>query len=545
MSSTDKKPVHQDVADVSQRAMAAAQVDHPLRLAANDLVAYEYVGPRGDWQWCLGTVATVSGPRTVRLYVWQAGGGGGSPPPAAEPEVPESGNVVDLLATQRALTEAEEAVEIVRRDLSARQLAYRSGRSKHEEELELAEQTLRDALAELHTISEKDWREIRSYVKPPAIVELILGAVMVVLGERAKAWTDVLKVIREKSFVKRIEEFNPATITAPSRRKLQEYFKNPRFTYQDAMTGSRALGALQRWVSAQRQFGSVTTEVRDFDLENKKEKDIIDELEERLAKMEREAKALQEKEDSLRAGSGGAAGGKAGGKGDDKTLVIDHGAAGPKEKIHGFDVAYTFTDGTTTVLRAAILANLGMPAATTVELTPAQVQQIADAFKARAAPLAQEQQAEAERKQLQKALDDLRRDHAEALKGLEESQDARDDAEEKLAASAREPGATDADAERMRELEDEIEDLKDQLAAVQLARDNDLDEQEQGKDASGTQATGSLIKAIDLSEVMASLQKESGTLSDKSGAAGKTLKDLADRFEGNALLGKVMSVIDE
>ncbi|EPY20971.1 dynein heavy chain, cytosolic [Strigomonas culicis] len=534
MSRPKKQSIRQDVPALAQRAASLSREEPPLRLAMNHLVAYEYVGPRGDWQWGLGTVADLSGPRIVRLCVWQASGSSGGA------MSPVSGDVVDLLATQNARTAAEAAAEALRKDLSTRHIAFRSGRSRREEELEAAEQTLRDALVEVQMIGEKDWREIRSYPKPPAMVELVLSAVMIVLDEPAKAWQDVLKVIREKNFVRRIEELNPVNITTPNCRRLEPYLQNPRFTYQNAMAGSRAIGALQRWVCAQRSFANLSFATRDYDLTHSAEKDALVELEERLAQVDSETQQLQE-EEALQA------------RGGRPSLVLDHGAAaGVRECIHGVDATYRFTDATVAVLRAAVLADLGTPPATTLTLTPEQAAQLTESLKARAAPLAQEQQAEAERRRLQRALDDLRQDYAESLRALEEAQNAREEAPvEAESAPLSHSGASAPDSERMHELEDEIGQMRDQLAALQLERDMDPQERRSSKckscggedmvvDAGAPPTSG-----IDLRGIIAALQKESALLTNRSGDAQRTLVELNDRLESHPLLQKVMSAVDE
>ncbi|EPY29699.1 hypothetical protein AGDE_09912 [Angomonas deanei] len=412
-------------------------------------------------------------------------------------------------------------------------MSYKQGRLKYEEEVNVAMDSLRQAKEEVHSISEKDWREIRSYVKPPAIVELVIGACMVVLGEHATKWNDVLKVIRHKDFVHRVEEFDASGMSAASRRKLKkDYGNNPRFTYEAAMTGSRALGVLHRWVSAQGLLSQLSAGAKDYDLVNKDKKESIDKLAEQLDGLDKDIRKLKQEEQDILQRSNP----------DGKDLLLDHTGDGNKEMIRGLDDTYTFTDNLKHVLRAAILVNFGPTDTMVKELTPEEVNQLADAFVERAPPLAQEQRAEEERKKLQKELDDARRQAAEAQRQLDEMADELerlreqqpeakedDDDEEK-------PNADEV-AEHIADLEDEIEKLKEQLAEAQKAMPEDA--------PAAAAADGKDMNKKDFSDIIDELARRSAQLKKEAETAKAALTGIDGTIGGNPRLKEVMSVVDE
>ncbi|KAG5506622.1 hypothetical protein JIQ42_06874 [Leishmania sp. Namibia] len=121
--------------------------------------------------------------------------------------------------------------------------------------LEDAKQQLRDAQEKVQRIDKRHLREIQGYRLPPAGVKLVMDAVFCVLGETTTSWTDMVAVMRHPSFIAKVVTFDHARLTPAAVQVLKEHFiSNPRFSYADALKGSRALGQFHEWVMRQMQL---------------------------------------------------------------------------------------------------------------------------------------------------------------------------------------------------------------------------------------------------------------------------------------------------
>lgn len=451
------KPIHVDPHEALTDKLKNISSEEHVLVSVHDLVAYEYIDHESqDWRWGLGTIAALPGPRTVQLLVWRGGADGTGAPPSANPISSDerAAALAELQALRAKRGEVELEAQDIAQKLEAQHAHYEATRRELQQQHVQAEQELDEAVKVVRNVKEKDWREIRSYVKPPLIVELITEATVFTLGENPKSWTDILRVIRTADFVKRVAEFDPETIGAPRRRRLEaHYFKNPRFTYEDAMNGSRALGALYRWVKgvmAKRTAGSGLVKT---DLEQKEEKNEMDQMEKRLARHRERLRGLREQEGKLCTQLGDLAlNVEEGNDGDDvdappvakgEAKYLDAAVTAAqrrrqREQLHGTTNTWSLTGETLLLLRSAILVNYDRPPSTVVSLTPDQVAQLLRALRARAPRHEQEAQAAAQRKRLEDELDALRAEKAQAMKALQDLKVIQGDQELALDAKERE-----------------------------------------------------------------------------------------------------------
>lgn len=572
-----------------------------VRVQVNDLVAFEYVDPKTEgWKWRLGTVAALPGPRLARVMLWSGGDDSVLPPTSSPISKEERAKAVQRLEELRAQKQqtTKEAVEI-NKDLTTKQAEYEAGRKEFTEVAAKAEETLHEARTMVQSVQEKDWREIRSYVKPPAVVQLVMEATMLTLGEKTPTWPEVLKVIRANDFVKRIAEFDPAKLNVANRRTLsKKYLKDPKFTYDNAMKGSRALGALQRWVTAQSQTASVTADLHDYDIKKKDDREAIKSMEGQLARAQKALEDFEAEENRLLECLGDKpvpVGGEAAAGAGDGAQQGRPAASPVVESIHGVNRTWHFTDEMQTILRSSILVNYDAPAAKVITLTPEQVDQLVKALKARAPRAEQDKQAEAQRKRLQDELNDARGDCADAKKKLQELLAAQNDLENDLAAKERElealkeaaaaaqssasgfplspdsstskpaqsAGSIAVDPVFIQQQQDEIDALKDRLkeaekaaeeaqqalreaeaeaaaaAATPLATDKDRGDKINGS-APQLQPSASTVEK-DWSGVLAVLEKETKALRVATGVTSDVTEDINRTIASNPRFKAVMS----
>mmetsp|Transcript_42218 Transcript_42218/g.49058 ORF Transcript_42218/g.49058 Transcript_42218/m.49058 type:complete len:715 (+) Transcript_42218:8498-10642(+) len=112
-----------------------------------------------------------------------------------------------------------------------------------EKELKKAEPALIAAEESLEKLDKKYIAEIKSFPSPPAEVEMVMYAVMVILQKDA-TWTTVKKELADPQFVKKIKEYDKDKISQPILKKIEKYTKKEEFDPVYIQKKSEAAGAL-------------------------------------------------------------------------------------------------------------------------------------------------------------------------------------------------------------------------------------------------------------------------------------------------------------
>lgn len=585
--------------DSAQEVLSKISNAAHVRVSVNDLVAFEYVCEKTKaWSWGLGTVAAIPGPRLVQLMLW-AGSGGSEMPPEASPvsEAERAAAVRRLAELAQMRQAAEDDMEDLNKTITVQQAHYNEGRAAYEADAARAQEEAHVAKEEVKKLKEADWREIRSYVKPPDIVKLVMEAMMLALGERTLDWNYILKVIRQRTFMTRLAECDPQSLSLATRRRLRkEYLSNPRFTHQAAMEGSCALGAIQRWVAAQLATSEATVDIMDYDKARSREKKSIENMEDTLRQRRKEVEQLKDEETQLKKQLGDAplrlehgapkngAGAKNGKNGAGEGGAKPRGRAGAppmQEDVHGAAHTWTFTDESKIVLHSSILVNYDEPASTMVTLTPEQVGMLKKALAARAAPFAEQQQADNKMKDMADDIENVRGVLADALQELADAkaalaaQDAElaakdrevDDAKEAAAAAAKagEPNKSGLPpaAELAKELQDkekEVDDLKAALAEEKEKNGKpqdkkngnnkrggpaaiELEKEPMTNDIAHDGSMPALFHSADdreLAKIIDRLEREIRILRNESEAANFVLDGVTDTINGRADLKRYL-----
>ncbi|EKF38157.1 hypothetical protein MOQ_001636 [Trypanosoma cruzi marinkellei] len=400
-----------------------------VRVCVNDLVAYEYIDEYHQWQWGLATVLAPPAPRHVQLLLWRHDAAS-----LPDPQSTGSGLIsteerkrvmarLEQLPQQRA--RVNEEMEAIHKAIATKQAAYMVSRRRIENAATAAERALVEACTRIHEVEARDWRETRCYRNPPEIVVLVMEAVLTVIGEKCVSWAQIQSVIRSPEFVSTVEVFDPAKMSAETKEKIRsKYLSNPRFTYGDAMNGSQALGYLQQWVVAQMDAASATEELAEYDEQHLNDRSAIAHMEGQIDAFRQTLEEYADEEERLHAALEGRSM-PANKKKKEEEEERDNDAqknigAEYKSVLRGKNAVWTLTEDTIVTLRSAILCNYDRPDSTIVRLTAEQVHELEDALKKRESGWKDDQRADAQRRTLQNALEELRGEHGRKLKRLQE-----------------------------------------------------------------------------------------------------------------------------
>uniref|UniRef100_A0A182SYH4 Dynein heavy chain coiled coil stalk domain-containing protein n=1 Tax=Anopheles maculatus TaxID=74869 RepID=A0A182SYH4_9DIPT len=157
--------------------------------------------------------------------------------------------------TQEADEQTEEVsvkrVKIGAEEVVCKQLAEVAGA-----DLQRAMPALNAAVAALDSLNKKDMNEIKSYSRPPTRVELVMEAVMILLGKEP-TWVESKRQLGEQKFLDTLKGFDRNNITERTLKTIGAYVRNPDLEPDKVGTVSKAAKSLMLWVRAIENYGKV------------------------------------------------------------------------------------------------------------------------------------------------------------------------------------------------------------------------------------------------------------------------------------------------
>ncbi|KAL3846382.1 hypothetical protein ACJMK2_017380 [Sinanodonta woodiana] len=115
---------------------------------------------------------------------------------------------------------------------------------------------LEEAIRALESLNKKDMTEIKSYAKPPALVEKVLEAVMILRGNEP-TWLEAKRQLGDQNFIKQLMAFDKDNITDRVLKKIGQYVAQPDFQPEIIGRVSLAAKSLCMWVRAMEVYGRI------------------------------------------------------------------------------------------------------------------------------------------------------------------------------------------------------------------------------------------------------------------------------------------------
>jgi dynein heavy chain len=137
-----------------------------------------------------------------------------------------------------------------------------------QDDLDIAMPEYNEAVKSLDSLDKKDIGEIKTFAKPPPLVEVVLCAVCLLLGAK-EDWDSAKKQMQDGAFLDKLKTYDKEALSnnAKLTAKLQKYIKRDDFVAEKVFSVSRAAASLCKWVKAMDIYGRVAREI-----EPKKEK---------------------------------------------------------------------------------------------------------------------------------------------------------------------------------------------------------------------------------------------------------------------------------
>ncbi|KAJ3321161.1 Dynein heavy chain 2, axonemal [Blyttiomyces sp. JEL0837] len=203
--------------------------------------------------------------------------------------------LVIIVQQKREADEQAKSVAAKTEKLGVEEEEVRAVADAAQADLDQAMPALAAAVKALEGINKKDLNEIRSYGKPPPLVEKVMEAVMV-LKKCEPTWDEAKRQLANPYFIKQLVNFDKDNISDKILKKISQYCSDENFQPDIVGRVSGASKSLCMWVRAMETYGIIFRQVAP-----KKEKlRVAQETLEKKQKTLREGKAkLQEIQDKL------------------------------------------------------------------------------------------------------------------------------------------------------------------------------------------------------------------------------------------------------
>ncbi|XP_029784654.1 dynein heavy chain 2, axonemal [Suricata suricatta] len=162
--------------------------------------------------------------------------------------------LVIIVQQKREADEQQKAVTANSEKIAIEEVKCQALADNAQKDLEEALPALEEAMRALESLNKKDIGEIKSYGRPPAQVEMVMQAVMILLGNEP-TWAEAKRQLGEQNFIKSLIHFDKDNISDKVLKKIGAYCAQPDFQPDIIGRVSLAAKSLCMWVRAMELYG--------------------------------------------------------------------------------------------------------------------------------------------------------------------------------------------------------------------------------------------------------------------------------------------------
>ena len=168
--------------------------------------------------------------------------------------------LVQIVSERRLADEQRKQVEADSERIGLEAAECKAISDDAEADLAIAMPALEKAMEEVEKLDKGAISEVKAYTKPPAAVETVLQAVMILFGKPTD-WASAKKVLSESNFLQQIKGYDKDHVSTATNNKVKKYIDLPTFTPAAVKQVSGAAAALCTWVHAIYIYANVAKEV--------------------------------------------------------------------------------------------------------------------------------------------------------------------------------------------------------------------------------------------------------------------------------------------
>ncbi|XP_075848159.1 dynein axonemal heavy chain 2 [Microtus pennsylvanicus] len=162
--------------------------------------------------------------------------------------------LVIIVQQKREADEQQKAVTANSEKIAIEEVKCQALADNAQKDLEEALPALEEAMRALESLNKKDIGEIKSYGRPPAQVEMVMQAVMILRGNEP-TWAEAKRQLGEQNFIKSLINFDKDNISDKVLKKIGAYCAQPDFQPDIIGRVSLAAKSLCMWVRAMELYG--------------------------------------------------------------------------------------------------------------------------------------------------------------------------------------------------------------------------------------------------------------------------------------------------
>ncbi|XP_072544049.1 dynein axonemal heavy chain 2 [Salminus brasiliensis] len=164
--------------------------------------------------------------------------------------------LVIIVQQKREADEQQKAVSAHSEKIGAEEITCKAMAENAQRDLDEAIPALEEAMKALESLNKKDMTEIKSYGRPPALVETVMQAVMILRGCEP-TWAEAKRQLGEANFIKQLVHFDKDNISDRVLKKIGQYCTQPDFQPEIIGRVSLAAKSLCMWVRAMEVYGRI------------------------------------------------------------------------------------------------------------------------------------------------------------------------------------------------------------------------------------------------------------------------------------------------
>ncbi|XP_041842513.1 dynein heavy chain 2, axonemal [Melanotaenia boesemani] len=165
-----------------------------------------------------------------------------------------------ILQQKREAGEQQKMVTAHGEKIAVEEIECKAMAENAQRDLDKALPALEEALKALESLNKKDMTEIKSYGRPPALVETVMQAVMTLL-DKEPSWAEAKRQLGESNFIKSLINFDKDNISDRILKKISHYCRQQDFQPEIIGKVSLAAKSLCMWVRAMVVYGQIYREV--------------------------------------------------------------------------------------------------------------------------------------------------------------------------------------------------------------------------------------------------------------------------------------------
>jgi dynein heavy chain len=169
--------------------------------------------------------------------------------------------LVVIVNEKRSADEKKKQVEGETERIAKEELETKAIADDAERDLGAALPALERAMAEVDKLDKGSITEVKSFAKPPPLVQTVMSAVMI-LFRKATDWGSAKKKLGESDFLKQVKTFDKDNVSSSALSKVKKYVNKPEFTPAAVAKVSVAASALCTWVCAIKLYCEVAKTVQ-------------------------------------------------------------------------------------------------------------------------------------------------------------------------------------------------------------------------------------------------------------------------------------------